>query len=214
MVGERVCPSMETLSEIAATDQFFVQQRFAPLVNLYRISTVGADGRSEGRPLAYVRQKRMRIREEINLFADEAQTVPLLRLRARKVFEFRGRSEVQLPDGQVIGQFQKMFGASLLRSAWQIMDAEGAVVATARESSMAMAVLRRVWGFLPILENIPFKPPFHFDVYVGDRNVGRYTRLIAFRDRYVMDLSGDAERVIDRRVAMAFCIALDALQDR
>jgi len=205
---------METLSKIEATDQFFVQQRFAPLVNLYRISTVGPDGRSEDSPLAYVRQKRLKIREEVNLFADEAQTILLLRLKARKVLEFRGRSEVQLPDGQVIGQFQKVFGASLLRSSWQILDAGGNVVATARESSMFVAILRRIWGLVPLLEDIPFKPPFHFDIYVGERNVGRYTRLLAFRDRYVMDLSGDAERVIDRRVAMVFCIALDALQDR
>ncbi|MGH8906686.1 MAG: hypothetical protein ACRD0K_09255 [Egibacteraceae bacterium] len=195
-------------------DRFFVQQRFAPLVNLYRISAVAPDGRSEGQPLAYVRQKRMKIREQIDFFADEAQRVPLLRLKARKVFEFRGRSEVQLPDGQVIGQFQKVFGVSLLRSAWQVLDADGEVVATARESSMAMALLRRLWDFVPLIENIPFKPPFHFDVFVGDRHVGRYTRLLAFRDRYLMDLSGDTERVIDRRVAMAFCIALDALQDR
>ncbi|MGH8903835.1 MAG: hypothetical protein ACRDYA_19705 [Egibacteraceae bacterium] len=205
---------MNTLDDVLGLDEFFVQQRFALLVNLYRISTVGPDGRSEGAPLAYVRQKRMKIREEIEFFADEGQTVPLMRLEARKVFEFRGRTEVQLPDGVVIGQLQKVFGASLLRSAWQVLDAEGKVVATARESSMVIAVLRRVWDLVPFVEYIPVRPPFHFDLFVGDRKVGRYTRLLAFRDRYVMDLSDDPERIVDRRVAMAFCIALDALQDR
>ena len=204
---------MDALDRITTTDRFFVQQRFAPLVNLYRIST-SPDGRSEGEPLAYVRQKRMRVREEITFFADEAQRVPLLRIKARKVFEFRGRVEVQLPDGQVIGQFQKVFGASLIRSAWQILDSDGKLLATARESSLFMAILRRVWGAIPYLETIPVTPPFHFDIFAGEQQVGRYTRLLAFRDRYVMDLSDDAERVIDRRLAMAFCIALDALQDR
>jgi hypothetical protein len=156
----------------------------------------------------------MKIREEITFFADEAQRTPILRLKARKVFEFRGRIDVQLPDGQVIGQFQKVFGASLFRSAWQILDASGNQVATARESSMFMAILRRVWGMLPITENIPVTPPFHFDILVGERQIGRFTRLLAFRDRYLMDLTGDPERVLDRRVAMAFCVALDALQDR
>jgi hypothetical protein len=205
---------MNALDQVTTTDQFFVQQRFAPLVNLYRISTVGPDGRSEGQPLAYVRQKRMRIREEITFYADEAQREPMLRLKARKVFEFRGRTDVQLPDGQVIGQLQKVFGASLVRSSWQILDARGNVVGTARESSLPMAILRRVWSALPILENIPVTPPFHFDIFVGGRQIGRFTRLLAFRDRYLMDLTGDPERVLDRRVALAFCVALDALQDR
>lgn len=205
---------MNMLDEVLELDRFFVQQLFAPFVNRYRIATVGPDGSSEGEPLAYVRQKRMRIREEIRFFADEAQTVPLLRLKARKVFEFRGRTEVQLPDGQVIGQLQKVFGASLLRSAWQILDVRGKVVATARERSMVIAILRRAWDLIPFVEYIPVRPPFHFDLFVGDRKVGRYTRLLALRDRYLMDLTADTEHVIDRRVAMAFCIALDALQDR
>jgi uncharacterized protein YxjI len=205
---------MSTLDQVMGLDQFFVQQQFRPLVNVYRIATVEPDGRSEGQPLAYVRQKRMKIREEIDFFSDEAQTRLLMRLAARTVFEFRGRTEVQLPDGQVIGQLQKVFGVSLLRSTWEILDAHGQLVATAQESSLAVAVLRRVWGLIPFLEYIPFQPPFHFDVLVGGRKVGRYTRLLAVRDRYVLDLSGDTDRVIDRRVAMAFCIALDALQDR
>ncbi len=134
------------LDRIRYLDQFFVQQRFAPVANLYLISTVGLDGRSAGELLASVRQKRMKIREQINFFADEAQTVPLLQLRARKVFEFRGVTDVVLPDGQVIGTLRKAFGASLLRSSWSVLDAAGVEVATARESSMFIAILRRIWS--------------------------------------------------------------------
>jgi len=203
------------LDRIRYLDQFFVQQRFAPVANLYLISTVGLDGRSAGELLASVRQKRMKIREQINFFADEAQTVPLLQLRARKVFEFRGVTDVVLPDGQVIGTLRKAFGASLLRSSWSVLDAAGVEVATARESSMFIAILRRIWSSIPYLGDVPFLLPFHFDLHAPDgRQIGRYTRMFALRDRYVLDLSGDPERRLDRRVAMAFTVALDALQDR
>ncbi|MDP9406085.1 MAG: hypothetical protein M3O86_05730 [Actinomycetota bacterium] len=204
---------MGVMDEVARLDRFFVQQKFRPAVNVYRISTV-ADGGGPGRPLVHVRQRRMKIRERIDFYADEAQREPVLRLQARKVFEFRGRSDVVLPSGEVIGSLQKVFGASLLRSSWRLLDGAGAVVATAQESSLAMAVLRRVWGFLPLVNNVPFFLPFHFDIAVDDRTVGRYRRLWALRDRYELDLSGDVERRIDRRVALAFTIALDALQDR
>ncbi len=205
---------MDVLDQVSTLDRLFVQQKFAPLVNSYRISTVAADGSSEGEPLVYVRQKRMKIREEINFFADEAQNQLVLRLKARKVFEFRGRTDVLLPDGTVIGQLQKVFGQSLLRSSWQVLDGQGQVVASAQESSVFIAILRRVWGFIPVAENVPFFLPFHFDISVGNRRVGRYQRLVALRDRYVLDLTGDTDRVLDRRVAMALTVALDALQDR
>jgi len=204
---------VSVLDEVAGLDAMFVQQEFAPLQNRYTISTVGPDGRA-GRPLVYVRQKRLKIREQIDFFADAAQTSPVLRLRARKVFEFRGRTDVLLPDGTVIGQLQKVFGRSLVSSTWQVLDAEGTVVATAQESSLFIAVLRRGWGFIPVVGDVPFLLPFHFDITIGDRPVGRYRRVAALRDRYVLDLSGDTDRAIDRRVAMAFTVALDALQDR
>ena len=165
--------------------------------------------------LAAVRQKRMKIRDQIDFFADEAQTMPLMRLRARKVFEFRGVTDVVLPDGQLIGTLRKVFGRSLLRSSWSVLDPAGAEVATAQESSMFIAILRRIWSSLPYVGDVPFFLPFHFDLYAPDgRQIGRYTRLVALRDRYVLDLSGDPERRLDRRVAMAFTVALDALQDR
>jgi hypothetical protein len=208
-------PSLDPLARVAQLDQLFVQQKFAPIANLYRISTVGPDGRSEGEPLAFVRQKRMKIRERIDFFADEAQTVPLLRLQARKVFEFRGVTDVLIPTGQVIGTLRKNFGSSLLRSSWTVLDPVGSPVATAQESSLFFAVLRRLWGLIPFVGDIPYFIPFHFDISAPDgRQIGNYTRIVALRDRYVLDLSGDPQRRLDRRVAMAFTVALDALQDR
>ena len=205
----------DPLAYIAGLDQLYVQQKFAPLVNRYTVSTVGPDGRSPAQPLAYVQQKRMKIREQIDFYVDEAKTIPLMRLKARKVFEFRGVTDVQIPSGEVIGSFKKEFGKSLLRSSWTILGQDGRPVATAQESNLFIAILRRIWGALPYVGDIPFFLPFHFDIaYPDGRQIGRYTRVAAIRDRYVLDLSGDPQRWFDRRLALAFTVALDALQDR
>lgn len=204
---------MDPLDELSSLDKFVVQQKFAPLVNQYTVHEMGSGDSSDGRVLAKVRQKRMKIREEVN-FTDAEGNSTILQLKARKVLEFRGRSDIKLADGTVIGSLQKVFGASLLRSTWQIMDADANVVATAHEKSQFLALLRRVWGWIPVIGEIPFFIPFDFSILVGDRQVGSYRRIWSLRDRYVMDLSGDIERHIDRRVAVAFAIALDALQDR
>lgn len=208
-------PAYDPLARIAGLDHVFVQQKFAPIANVYHISTVGPDGRSAAEPLAYVRQKKLKIREQINFFTDESQQVPLLRLQARKVFEFRGVTDVVIPSGQVIGSLKKNFGKSLVRSSWTVLDGNGQPVATAQESNMFIAILRRVWGAIPYIGDIPFFIPFHFDIHYPDgRQIGKYTRVAALRDRYVLDLSGDPQRFFDRRIALAFTVALDALQDR
>ena len=56
--------------------------------------------------------------------------------------------------------------------------------------------------------------PYHFVIRSGDTEVGGLRRIYGFRDKYVLDLSGDPERTIDRRAAVALGIALDALQSR
>jgi hypothetical protein len=207
-------PLYDPLARVASLDRFFVQQQFAPIANVYRVFTVGPDG-GPGELLAYVRQKRMKIREQIDFYADESQRVPLLRLQARKVFEFRGMTDVLLPGGQVIGTLKKNFARSLVRSSWSVLDPSGREVATAHEASMFFAVLRRVWGLLPFVGDIPYFIPFHFDILGPDgRQLGTYVRRWALRDRYLMDLSGDPQRWLDRRLMMAFTVALDALQDR
>jgi len=206
---------MDSFATLAAVDRLFVQQKFAPVANRYRVSTVAPDGVSPGELICQVRQKRMKIREEITFYADEDEQWPVLRLKARNVFEVRGITDVQLPDGSTIGVLRKVFGASLLRSTWEVQDAGGAVVAVARESSVPIAVLRRVWSQVPYLGDVPFMLPFHFDIATPDgRPLGTYRRLVSLRDRYLLDLTADSQRLLDRRVALALTIALDALQDR
>ena len=46
------------------------------------------------------------------------------------------------------------------------------------------------------------------------RVIGHMNRKFQLRDRYVLDLSGDHERRLDRRVAIALAIGLDTLQNR
>jgi uncharacterized protein YxjI len=205
---------MSSFDTVASVDQFFVKQRLKLMVNEYDVSTVGADEKSAGEPVCFVKQKRLKIREEINFFADEGQKEHVLQVKKRNVLELRGLADVKLPSGELIGSLRKVFGKSLLRSTWEILDPAGNTVATAHEKSMLMAILRRVWGVIPYVGDIPFFIPFHFDINIDGQKVGDYVRPFGLTDRYLLDLRGDSERRIDRRVAVAFTVALDALQDR
>jgi len=55
---------------------------------------------------------------------------------------------------------------------------------------------------------------FNFTFARGDAAAGRYSRVIgSFRDKYVLE-PGEALEGVDRRLVLAFAVALDALQDR
>jgi uncharacterized protein YxjI len=56
--------------------------------------------------------------------------------------------------------------------------------------------------------------PFHFRMVSDGNEVGSYRRVLGkVRDRYVLELGPEADGV-DRRMLVAFAVALDALQDR
>jgi hypothetical protein len=196
---------MERVSTVFDADVFEVDQLIKPMVNLYRIS-------ARGLPVAFVRQKRMAIKEDIRFFADESETEELFRIKARSLMEFGGRYDVTTPAGEKIGVLGKVFGRSLFRSTWSVLDADEEQLAVATERSQFWAIVRRVIDAVPYGDFVPII--FHFRIDRGDEHLGDFTRAVGFRDKYTLDLSGDTERTIDRRLAIALAIALDALQSR
>ena len=197
-----------------AHDRFLVEQLIRPMVNLYQVTPLAVGETPAGGPVAYVRQKRMAIKEDIRFFADEQESRELFRIKARSIFDIgSARYNVTDAQGEPIGFLQHVFGKSLLRSTWSVTDADGGEVMIARERSVPMAIARRVVDFVPYVGGyVPI--PYNFDLVMDDRVIGHMNRKFQFRDRYVLDLSGDHERRLDRRVAIALAIGLDALQNR
>jgi uncharacterized protein YxjI len=193
------------MTDWLSEDRFVIDQLIKPMVNLYRISAGPT-------PVAFVRQKRMAIKEDIRFYADESETRELWRIKARSMMEISARYDVRTPEGETIGVLGKVFGKSLLRSTWQILDPAEQALAVATERSMSIAVLRRLVEVVPYGDFVPI--PFHFTIDAGERHVGDLNRRLGFRDTYDLDVSGDVERTIDRRLAVSLGIALDALQSR
>jgi uncharacterized protein YxjI len=197
-------------------DRFFLSQRIRPMVNQYEVSTLGPDGKSAGEPVCFVEQKRMKLKEDLRAFADDSKTTEVFRIKAQKVWDPRATYDVADPQGQMIGKLLKAFGASLLRSTWRIQDTAGEQIAWARERSLIVALFRRTIGLVPYIGDFAdwLPIPYHFDCFVGDERIGGLERILGVRDRYRLDLSGDAERAIDRRVVLALAVGMDALQAR
>jgi uncharacterized protein YxjI len=208
--------SDDPLPALSSTDRFMVLQEFKPLLNQYLIS-IPAEGSTEpGQPLLVVKQKRLKIKEDIRFRRpDQGDESHEFAIQAKTVFEFRGRFDVLDAAGTKIGSIAKDFKKSLLRSHWIVRDAADEVVLEARESSIWVALIRRFAGALPYGDLLTWIP-FNFTLFVGepDNEAGTYQRVLGkFRDRYVVEL-GPALEGVDRRLVLAQAVALDALQDR
>lgn len=198
-------------TSIQQHDHFLIRQKIKPMVNVYEVRA-GSDPKSLGPLVAFVRQKRLAFKEQIRVFADETQNQALFEIKARRVIEIGGNYDVVAADGTAIGTLEKRFKKSLIRSTWGVLDPQGTELMLAQEKSAAVAVMRRVKEVVSIADLIPL--PYHFTFLKGEREVGGLRRVMSLRDQYVLDVSGDAERSIDRRLAISLAIALDALQGR
>jgi uncharacterized protein YxjI len=210
-----VAPDVRTvLGELESSDRLLVQQVFKPIGNEYRISVPLPGSTEEGRPLLYVKQKKLKIKEDIRFRLSPDDEAHVFMIKSKSVFEFRGRHELLDADGAVIGVLEKNFGRSLLRSHWHVRDATGAEILEAHEASWVIALLRRFAGLLPEWLSLLSWVPFNFVLRRDDSEVGRYQRVLGtFRDRYVLEL-GPELRDVDRRLVVAFAVGLDTLQDR
>lgn len=197
------------IQDLQAHQQFHMHQKITMMVNRYEIFT--DDGRGEpGRLVAFVEQKRMTFKEQVTLYTDESKRFVLAAFKARKVIDLASAYDVTTAEGASIGVFGKKFGKSLLRSTWQL-DQPGRASVTISERSMAMALFRRIWDFIPWVGDVPFPWKYHFDFFRDRTPVGIVEKKTRFRDHYLVRIEDPS---LDRRLVLAQAVALDALQSR
>ena len=198
------------MADLATIDQFTVTQKITLMVNRYEIREIAPDG-SHGPILALAQQKRLALKEQVTFYADEQRTQPVFSFKARQRLDLGATYDVMDAAGQPIGWFRKDFGKSLLRSTWHLGTNQG-VELVGQERNKNVALARRAWEFLPIVNDLPSPFVFHFDFTdPNGRVLLTSVRKRSLRDRYNVEVPG-AE--LDGRVAAAMAVALDALQSR
>lgn len=195
--------------DVQSHSRFHMHQKITMMVNRYEIfADDGAGG--PGQLLAFVEQRRMTFKEQVTLFTDQSKQFVLATFKARKVIDLASGYDVVRGDGVPIGLFGKKFGKSLLRSTWQL-DQPGQQPVTISERSMAMALFRRIWDFIPWVGDLPFPWKYHFDWVRGGNPIGTVEKKTRFRDHYLVRID---DPTVDRLLVLAQAVALDALQSR
>jgi uncharacterized protein YxjI len=197
------------LQTLQAQQRFLIRQRVRLMVNQYEVHAENGDG-SEGELVAFAQQKRMAFKEQVTIYADDQKQYPLFGFKARKRIDLASAYDVTDPGGGSIGVFRKDFKASLLASTWHL-EQPGLGVTTGSERNKAVAILRRVWDFIPYVDNLPWAGPDHIDLKANGQATFSVEKKFGLRDRYVVDIKDPR---LDRRLVIAQSVALDALQHR
>ncbi|MFE2940379.1 hypothetical protein ACFXKG_15150 [Streptomyces sp. NPDC059255] len=196
-------------THVQAHERFTIRQKMSLKAKEYVVTAVRPDG-SEGEVVAFAHQKRMTLGEQMTFYTDESRKHVLCTFEARELLDPEVGYDVRDAVGQPIGSFGNEAVASLFRSTWT-MRQPGTIKLTGRERNRVVAGVRRIWEWLPFTDFVPFLWPYHFDFTEGDKRLMAVDKKFGLRDRYVLDILAPD---LDRRLAIAQAVALDALEER
>ncbi len=164
-----------------------------------------------GAVVAFCRQKAFRLREDIRLYTDESKSQELLTMKTRSVIDFGATYDVALPSGEIIGSLRRKGLRSLVRDSWLIFGPDGRELATLKEDSSGMAILRRIHGIFALLSPQKFEA-MSFD---GRHIATLRTHVNPFVYRLGVTIHEDHEELDELMVLAAGCLiaAIEGRQD-
>ena len=124
-----------------------------PLEMGFKIVTIGTRIRvsdAAGRPVAYARKKKFKLKEDVMVYENEDQNRLRLRLKADRVIDFSASYAVTGPNGEPIGAVSRQGMRSLWKSAYGLADESGTQIGLIHEENTWVKVLDG------LMESIPF----------------------------------------------------------
>ena len=101
--------------------------------------------------MGYVKQKMFKLKEDINVFADEQQTQHLYNIKADRILDFSANYRFSDPSGGAIGSIKRKGMRSIFKAHYLISDASGNQVMEIREENGWIKVVDSLIGELPII---------------------------------------------------------------
>ncbi len=162
---------------------------------------------AQGNLVLFAKRKALRLREHIEVFEDEGETRPALRIKTESILDLGATYVItDARSGETVGMARRQFMRSMLRDHWDLLDAGGNKRGEAQEDSMALALLRRlVANFVPQ----------RYHVRVGDRVVAELRQRwnpFLFRADLRMEAGDDA--LLDPRHLLGLAILLMVIEGR
>ena len=127
---------------LATQSHYLIRRKFwSVFERVFRVFT------ADGQLIMYIQHPLLKLREEFMVYADEACSRPLLRVKSRQVIAINFSYDVSdAQTGELLGSVQKKGLRSILRDKFIILDPFGAEIGYAEEQGAAF--LRRLFPIL------------------------------------------------------------------
>jgi len=126
-----------------------------PLSFEFKIGTLSNDfvcKDAEGDTVAYVRQKMLKLKEDIQVFENESKSTELYRIRADKWIDWSTAYQfTNSADGTNIGKIAREGWASIWKATYNVIDQNEKHQYTIREENGWVKVMDSLLGGIPIL---------------------------------------------------------------
>lgn len=114
--------------------------------------------------------------------------------------------------GVPLARLRKNQLTNIIRKRWVAFLPNGQALCVALEDSIVLAIVRRFVG--PMLGALRTNYIIVAGDGAGERLLGKFDRKFTLFDQYVLDMSADPRRELDRRVALAIGVLLDTGERR
>jgi uncharacterized protein YxjI len=148
-------------------------------------------------------------KRHVTFYRDDTKSEKVLEIKQLNKIEFPyANFSILDPQGTVIGSLRKNVLFDYVRRRWEVKNSYGVRLCLAKEDSIILSLLRRtgIPIFLFLRTNFIFLR--------GQDVIGEFNRKFTLLDRYVLDMTADAGRSIDRRIALALGVMLDTGERR
>lgn len=106
---------------------------------------------ASGQLIGYVKQKLFKLKEDINVFADEQQTQHLYNIKADRIIDFSAKYRFTTANGQPIGSIKRQGMRSIFKANYEIFDAHEMQVMQIHEENAWIKVVDALLGELPLV---------------------------------------------------------------
>ena len=138
---------------------------------------------ANGALLGYVRQKLLKLKEDINVFADEQQTQHLYNIKADRVLDFSAKYNFTDNRGVSVGAIKRKGMRSIFKAHYEIFGPSGALVMEIHEENAWIKVIDSLLGELPVVGMFTgyfFNPSYLISRTNGGAQIARLQKQPAF----------------------------------
>jgi uncharacterized protein YxjI len=149
---------------------------------------------ADGNTLFYIRQKAFKLRESVHVFADEAQTREVARIKADRIIDLSATYNFEDPQGRSFGAVRRKGMRSFWKAHYEVLSPDGGVM-TLREDNAFVKLMDGLFANIPLvgmLSGYVFNPTY--TITRGSEPVLRIVKRPAFLEsRFEINRLGELD---------------------